>query len=324
MADPDVSVVVPTRNRAALLSRLLTQLAKIDDELAYEVIVIDEGSTDTTPVLLALFADAHGFRTIRHEVPRGLSAARNAGLDAARGAYVAWIDDDDLTSPDRLRRQFEALTASDIGWSCAGRVDIDDMLTVVGHRRCPPTAGFAEAILLSNTLPSAAQGLLVDRELARAVGGFDESLTSAEDWDFCIRLAAAAEPHFLDEPLVAYRTGVPSMSTDSARMEQAIRSVVTKHADRYAALGVQPDWHAIHHSLLTADLAASRWLAARRAGRAFLATPSAKAAGRAALVLVAPHWFAARSHRHRRQQVPAAWETAARAWLEEINVGDPG
>ena len=84
MTDPDISVVVPTRNRASLVSRLLQQLARIDDELTYEVIVVDEGSSDATPAMLHRFAAEHGFRILRHDPPRGLSGARNAGLDAAR------------------------------------------------------------------------------------------------------------------------------------------------------------------------------------------------------------------------------------------------
>ena len=198
------------------------------------MIVIDEGSSDATPVMLDRFADEHGFRILRHDPPRGLSGARNAGLDAARGTYIAWIDDDDLTSTDRLRRQHDALVTTGARWSCSARIDVNDDLEVIGHMRCPPNAGFAAAILRSNVLPTAAQGLLVDRALASEVGAYDEALTSAEDWDFCIRLAAVSEPHFLDEPLVAYRTGVTSMSTDTARMEETIRQVIAKYPDRYA------------------------------------------------------------------------------------------
>jgi glycosyltransferase involved in cell wall biosynthesis len=315
---PDIAVVVPTRNRASLLTRLLEQLTRLEGPVTYEVIVVDEASSDETPEVLARFADSHGFRSLRHDAPKGLSGARNAGTAAATAPYVAWIDDDDLTSPDRLRRQHAALVESGLRWSCAGRVDIYDDLRVIGHVRCPSAEELPEAILRSNPLPSAGQGLLVERALADEVGGYDEALPSSEDWDFCIRLAAVARPHFLDEPLVGYRTGTPSMSTDTARMERATRVVVSKYPQLYEGRGVRPDWHDIHHGLLAADLLTSRWRAAHRAARAAMARPSPKSIGLALAVLAVPEKVSARSRRRRVEQVPADWEAMARRWLDEV------
>lgn len=313
---PDISVVVPTRNRAELVARLLHQLASLDPGPSYEVIVVDEGSSDGTPDLLRRFADLHGFTIIRHDEPRGLPAARNAGLDAATGEYIAWIDDDDLTSPDRLRRQHEALTAGTAGWSCSARVDIDDDLTIIGHYRCPdPDGALLPRLLRFNCLPTAAQGLLVERALAADLGGYDESLRSAEDWEFCIRLCERGDPHLLDEPLVGYRTGVASMSTDTARMDEAISAVAAKHRGLYERHGVEPDWSRVHESLMAAELLGSRWRAAARAVRCFADEPTVHRALRCPLVLVAPKWFAARSARRRVDQVPADWIRRANIWL---------
>lgn len=317
MPEPDISIIVPTRNREVLVDRLLGQLARIDDDLTYEVIVIDEGSSDGTPELLARYARDHGFRVIRHDDPVGLPAARNVGASAARGRWLAWIDDDDLTSTDRLRRQHEDLVATGSRWSCAARVDIDDDLTVIGHRRCPPLP-VLPGLLRVNTLPTAAQGLLVERALAEEVGGYDESLRAAEDWEYCIRLAAVAEPRFLDEPLVGYRTGVASMSTDTSRMDTAIQAVVDKHADLYARHGVIPDWAVINHTLLAADLLGGRRQGLRRAWRVLRAAPSPKAALRTAAIVAAPGWFERRAAETRRRQVPADWVAQARAWLASV------
>ena len=315
---PQVSVVVPTRNRAPLVSRLLRQLVSMDDAAHYEIIVIDEASSDETPQVLSEFAMSHGVRIIRNDVPVGLSAARNLGTSAARGPFVAWIDDDDLTAPDRLARQHRALTTTGLRWSCAARVDIDDDLDVIGHVRCPSGEQLLERLLRINVLPSAGQGLLVDKALADAVGGYDESLPSAEDWDFCIRLAAVADPHMLDEPLVGYRTGVASMSTNTDRMESAIRTVIAKHSGLMRDAGVTPDWAAIHLSLLTADLLGSRRAASRRAIKALRCDVSPRNAARCCLVVAAPTWFARRSARNRREQVPTAWRLAAEQWLAAV------
>jgi hypothetical protein len=317
-AVPDIAVVVPTRDREQLVGRLLHQLLRLDGGPTYELIVVDEQSTDGTPALLARMAAEHGVRVLRHDPPRGLPGARNAGTAAATARYVAWIDDDDLTSPDRLRLQWEALRATGRRWSCAGRIDVDDDLRIIGHMRCPPEDGLLASILRFNSLPTAAQGLLVERDLAVEVGGYDESLRSAEDWEFCIRLAAVAPPHLLDEPLVGYRTGFASMSTNTARMEESIQAVLDKHAALRAAHGVEPDWGAIHQSLLAADLLAGRVPAARRLVKALRAAPSVRNGLRGLAILAAPRWFERQSAERRAAQVPAWWALRAQQWLADV------
>jgi glycosyltransferase involved in cell wall biosynthesis len=314
---PDIAVVVPTRNRQVLLRRLLGRLAVIDDDLHYEIIVVDEASSDTTAEWLAgLEPSRHPLRVIRHDVPLGPSAARNAGLAAVTAPYVAFIDDDDLTSPDRLRRQRELIVAANGRWSCSGKVDIDDELRVIGHGRCPTADRFLERLLAFNVLPAAGQGLLIETALAREVGGYDVTLDSAEDWDLCIRLAEQCVPVFLDEPGVGYRTGVASLSTDTSKMEAAIRAVLDKHAATRARLGVEPAWLEIHRSLLAADLLTSRRRSARRAIAALRARPSLREVARCSVTLVAPHAMAARQLERRAAQVPSDWREAARAWLD--------
>lgn len=324
-APVDISVVVPTRNRRDLVARLLRQLAALGGALTYEVIVIDEGSTDDTPSLLAEFSRRHGFSVIRNDPPVGLPAARNVGLHAATGEYIAWIDDDDLTAPDRLERQHTALAGGAGRWSCAGRVNINDELEVIGAQACPsPTPGrpFVADLVRFNCLPSAAQGLLVERKLALDVGGFDESLRAAEDWEFCIRLAAASEPHFLDEPLVGYRASAPSMSTDTKRMDTAIAAVLDKHENLLVEHGVTPDWLRIHESLMAADLMSSRWAAVRRGLQVLRHSRTVGGGVRGAIrctaMVIAPQWWERRSARRRVEQVPAAWRVQAERWLATV------
>lgn len=314
----DVAIVVPTRNRAALLERLLVQLTTLDDNLDHEVIVVDEGSTDSTPSLLQRYAREHGVIVVRNDPPRGLSGARNTGIAAARSDYIAWIDDDDLTAPDRIGRQHEALEGGPCRWSCAARVDIDDDLAVIGHVRCPSPDNLLAQVLRRNVLPAAGQGLLVERSLIDEIGMFDESLDSAEDWEFAIRLAASGPGHMLDEPLVGYRTGFASMSTDTDRMERTIASVVSRHEDLYRREDVEADWASIHQSLLAADLLNSPRRARRRAWRSFAESPSPTSARRLVLATVAPSWMSSQSARRRTEQVPVAWVHQARAWLDQV------
>jgi glycosyltransferase involved in cell wall biosynthesis len=312
----DISIVVPTRNRRALLGRLLDRLDRIDDDLRYEVIVVDEASTDDTAAFLAGFRLTRAqLHVIRHDPPQGPSAARNAGLRIARGEFIGWIDDDDLTSPDRLRRQRSLLLGSGAQWAICAKVDIDDDLQVIGHTPCPPAEGFVEGLLAFNTVPAAGQGLLVRTEVVRELGGFDHGLKVVEDWDLCIRLALRGAPAMLDEPLVGYRIGAVSLSTDTAAMEASIRQVLAKHAAERARRNIEPAWADIHDSLLFYDLRLSRLRAARRAVQLLRHRRSPRTLARCLLGLAAPGRQDERSRRTRRERVPARWREQAESWL---------
>ncbi len=312
----DISIVVPTRNRRALLQRLLERLDAIDDDLAYEVIVVDEASSDDTAELLAgLRTKRMQLRIIRHDPPMGPSGARNAGLAAARGEFIGWIDDDDLTSPDRLRLQREMMRASGASWAICAKVDIDDDLRVIGHTPCPPAAGFVDGLLAFNTVPAAGQGLLVRTQVARALGGFDTDIKVGEDWEMCIRLALHGPPAILDEPLVGYRIGAVSLSTDTDLMESSIRQVLAKHAAERARRGVEPAWAEIHGSLLFYDSLVARRRAAARVVKLLGHRRSPKVLARGLLAVVAPKRQYDRSMRVRRQRVPLAWRDQADQWL---------
>jgi glycosyltransferase involved in cell wall biosynthesis len=315
-----VTVVIPTRNREALLGRLLGQLLDSEAASRHEVIVVDEASSDGTPELLDRLARESRLTVIRHDDPVGLSGARNVGMMAARTEYVGWIDDDDLTAPDRLIRQLEGMERTGRSWACAGSVDIDDDLRIIGHRQCPPANNMLERLLAFNSLPATGQGLLVRRDLAIEVGGFDLSLRSAEDWEFCIRLAEHGDPYLLNEPLVGYRTGYASMSTNTAVMDTAIAAVFDKHSALRDRLGVEPDWGAVHQSLFTAELLNSRSAVLRRSRRLLRHNPTPRNVARCVAGVVSPGWWLKRSEQQRSDQVPDAWRRSASAWL--ANVGE--
>src|ERR687898_2402373 len=111
---PEVSVVVPTRNRRSLLARTLASVLAQRD-VDFEVIVIDEGSTDDTRAMVSRIADPR-LRLIHHPVALGKSAARNRGIAEAAAPWLAFVDDDDLWSPTKLVRQLKAARATDRMW----------------------------------------------------------------------------------------------------------------------------------------------------------------------------------------------------------------
>ena len=119
-------MIVCTRNRAGLLAQALASV--MGQTFAdFEIVVVDDASTDGTGDVLAAFA-GQGLRVVRHRERRGYVAAANAGLAAARGEYVAFLDDDDLWLPEKLERQVEALDAAGpgTGWVYAWRELFDD------------------------------------------------------------------------------------------------------------------------------------------------------------------------------------------------------
>lgn len=181
-------------------------------DVALELVVVDEASSDGTPDYLGqLDGDV---QTIRHDQPKGVAAARNAGLARASGDWVAFVDDDDLWAPDKLAAQLEAVQASgNAAWVLSGEVVVGEDLKVRKGTRPPaPTEG--DRILLVNAVPGGGSATLVRRDLAREVGGFDTRLSILADWELWIRLYRAAPFASVDRPLVGYYRHGESMSHD--------------------------------------------------------------------------------------------------------------
>jgi glycosyltransferase involved in cell wall biosynthesis len=190
---PDVTVVIPTLNRHELLAAHALPSALGQEDVSFDIVVVDDGST--TPV-----AEVPGVRVIRHERSRGIAAARNAGILAAEGEWVAFLDDDDLWAPRYLNAVLD--TAGDAGWAYAGAVVIDDTYTVIGELEVPDPAGVGDALRHGNVIGGGSR-VVVRSDLLRRMGGFDESLYYVEDWDLLLRIAEAAPAAALNEALVA-------------------------------------------------------------------------------------------------------------------------
>jgi hypothetical protein len=187
MTAPVVSVVIPTRNRLSLLAQTLHTVLAQAVEL--EVIVVDEGSSDATPGWLARQGDPR-VRTIRHDEPHGLPAARNAGAAQARGRWVAFVDDDDLWLPDKLEAQLATADEHGRVWAYGGALDV----TSEPHLLRVVTPGDADDLPWRNVVPGGGSNVVVQREALEAAGLFDESLRKVEDWDLWIRLGQLSPP----------------------------------------------------------------------------------------------------------------------------------
>ncbi|MDQ3380883.1 MAG: glycosyltransferase family 2 protein [Actinomycetota bacterium] len=200
MTRPEVSVVIPTRDRWRMLEACGLRSALSQTRVEVEVIVVDDGSRDETAAELDRLRDSR-VHVLRHDMSKGRAAARNAGIAAARGDWLAFLDDDDLWSPVKLRRQLDRAAETDV-LVCTGVLEIDESLNPLQMRVPGPTT--RDALLGWNTIPAGSSTVMARADDVRAVGGLDERLTYVEDWDLWIRLAARGGLAVVPEVLVAY------------------------------------------------------------------------------------------------------------------------
>jgi glycosyltransferase involved in cell wall biosynthesis len=211
----DVSVVIPTRDRSELLSLTLRSVLKQSD-VDLEVIVVDDGSADDTGQVVPGMADPR-VRLIRHETSQGVSAARNHGIDEALGRWVAFLDDDDLWSPQKLRLQLEALGKSGCLWAYAGTVEISMDNRVFDGRPPFMPDEVMQGLSARNLVVAGSSNVIVERvRLPRPT--FDGTLHHSPDWDLWIRLARLGVPACVARPLVAYRLHPGNESLDMEGM----------------------------------------------------------------------------------------------------------
>ena len=194
----EISVVIPTFNRAQTLGRALKSVLT-QDEPADELIVVDDGSTDETAVLLA--QEYPQVRVIRQE-NQGVSAARNTGIGAAAHPWLAFLDSDDEWLPSKLAVQRRALAEHpELRFCHADEIWIRNGKRVNPMKKHAKQGGwiYDQCLALCCISPSA---VVMHRSIFEEVGLFDASLPAAEDYDLWLRLCARYEVLFVSEKLL--------------------------------------------------------------------------------------------------------------------------
>ena len=243
---PQVSVIVPTYNRAHVLGESVASLLA-EREVDLEVVVVDDGSTDDTAALLAGLGDRRVRAVIRPHA--GIAAARNAGIAAARAPYVAFHDSDDLALPGRLSVPLAFLAAYP---------EVD--LVIQNGRMLPPEdepgaeapwirprvaralaarpIGVAEAFRWNL---GQLQGMCFTRRALDATGPLDPSFTILDDLDLVLRVTLRFRAVFLDVPAFAYRRHRGGVARNRERIrEEAIRlaeKLAREHPEALDRLG---------------------------------------------------------------------------------------
>lgn len=263
MTTPLVSVVIPTHNRWRRLLRVL-RMALAQEGVCLEVVVVDDGSTDNPPAVLQPAQDPR-IRVLRNETSRRVAAARNRGIQAARAEWIAFLDDDDLWSPQKLRLQLERAAATGADFAYTGAVRLREPDIVLGVDAAPSPLDFARQMLVTNVLPSGPSNVVARADLVRQLGGFDETLDFAADWDLWIRLGSRGSAAACPDLLVGYveHGGNMSVSVGDAAIAD-FRYLVAKHRSASDAAGARFDVARFMRGVAYGHLRAGRRLQAAR------------------------------------------------------------
>jgi glycosyltransferase involved in cell wall biosynthesis len=232
--DPLVSVIVPVRDGERFLERTLR--SALDQTFrALEVIVVDDHSTDRTGEIATRLADADGRLRYVEATGSGVAAARNTGLELARGEFIAPLDADDLWMRTKLEEQTARLDRAgpDVAlvYSWALLIDAED--SVIGVNR-PFDFDTMRSIEGDVLLPLVYKcfftnsTVLVRRDRALEVGGYDGSLSRREDWDFALRLAERWPFALVPDFLVAYRQLEHSRSHGEQELLRSQRRILER------------------------------------------------------------------------------------------------
>jgi len=230
---PKVSVIIPTCNRAQFL-RAAIESVRTQTFQDFEIIVVDDASTDETPETVSTLADGR-VRYFRQEIRRGQGATRNLGIMQAEGDYIALLDDDDEWLPTKIEKQVDLLDAlpADVGLIYSGFVKVDASTNQKIAEITPKLRGNVfHSICEGNWIGTST--VLLRRRCVDGVGYFDEELASGEDYDMWIRISKTFSVDYIDEPLVLYRVHAESLSKNCEAIIRGVEALLRKHSPYFA------------------------------------------------------------------------------------------
>ena len=206
---PQVSVIIPAYNAAKFI-RETVEHAIAQTYPNMEILVINDGSSDETASVVESFGDA--VRLISTE-NRGVARARNTGIEAATGEFVAFLDSDDLWEPEKLTIQVDAL---DEGHRLVytdsisfGTESLSNINISVNEKL--PSGDIRAQLILRNFIPTSS--VLLDRQIALQIGGFNPEIPVCDDWDLWLRALSVTGAKYVDQPLVRYRVHENSLGS---------------------------------------------------------------------------------------------------------------
>ena len=223
---PLISVIVPVFNGEKTIKETIDSVLK-QTFTDFELLVINDGSQDLTVEVVEKIQDS---RIQVYSYPNaGLAASRNRGIDRSTGEYIAFIDADDLWTPDKLEAQFNALKShpeAAVAYSWTDYIDeYSQFLGKGGH--ITVNGNIYPHLLLTDLLENGSNPL-IRKQAFIEVGNFDESLSAAEDWDMLLRLAIRYHFIAVSSPQVLYRISSNSMSFNVLQQERESLKVIER------------------------------------------------------------------------------------------------
>jgi glycosyltransferase involved in cell wall biosynthesis len=213
---PQVSVIIPTYNRSWIIKEAIDSVLA-QDYKEFELIVVDDGSTDHTSDVLD---SSRNVIKVLSQKNKGVSAARNRGIAEASGQFIAFLDSDDLWLPQKLSAQVEFFNQTPNALICqTEEVWIRNGLRVNPKKRHKKLSGmiFKPSLELCLVSPSA---VMIQRSLFDRVGEFDETLPACEDYDLWLRISCRFPVHLIDRPLIIKRGGHDDQLSSRAGLDK--------------------------------------------------------------------------------------------------------
>lgn len=234
---PEVSVIIPVYNGEQTIKRALDSVfAQTFADI--EVIVVDDASLDRTVGLVTQYADDR-LKLIRSAENRGAGAARNKGIAAAKGRWVAFLDSDDAWMPNKLARQIQLLDRSSkpVAACATGYIIEKNGRRFAVELKLTPQR-FHNDIIFGCTI-SPGSTLVVERYVFEEIGGFDENFRRLEDWDWLLRFSRRFDMEFVAEPLaeiyLTWKELPPGVESADSTLD-GIRRMRVKHNARFSSL----------------------------------------------------------------------------------------
>lgn len=238
-----VSIIIPTYNRADVLAASIQSVLQ-QTYTDFELLIIDDGSTDNTDMVVESIDDKR-IRYLKMPENKGVAAARNEGIRQARYNYIAFQDSDDYWKPEKLEKQMNLLTQrSEIGllycpYECQ---KADGTIILVPDNNIPPEekqGNIYPYMLLRNTIGTPC--VLVRRQCLEKSGFFCESLTCLEDWELFLRIAGDYEIAFQEEPMVLVNLSKNGVSHNISGYYGARCYMLAKHKEALLRYGIFQD-----------------------------------------------------------------------------------
>jgi glycosyltransferase involved in cell wall biosynthesis len=229
-----VSVVIPTYNREEVRRAVGSALKQSVQNI--EVIVVDDHSSKPASNHLSNIEDER-LEVMRHEVNKGGSAARNTGIDRASGEYIAFLDDDDEWKKEKLEKQLEKLKDSADGYiGCYSKViyNSERKKEVVGSNI---EGDFTENLLKTEVEGNFGSTLIVETEIVKQIGGFDEDFERHQDWEFVLRLLEKGKIGVIEEPLAITHSSEGFFSPETT--ERAKKKLFQEFEEKFNEMSSQ-------------------------------------------------------------------------------------